>query len=527
MHHLAIQVIKPLRHFVERPYLAGYTGPVSNFVMVVKEAVENSLDACEEAGILPDILVDIQQVEEGVYRITVADNGPGISADLIETAFCKLSSSKAFRYRQTRGTMGVGIKVALGLSTRLQARPIKTITKTEGEKDYNGFVWRLDYNNEKMAIVEKRVGPLETVLDIIESDFVKEKYSSKSGLILEFFFPNLRFTEKVVDYLHRLYLINPHINLRARTPKGDCFNWKRVIDVPPNPPVEIKPPIKSATVGGLIQLFGEKKEEKTATVLRKYFHGFTPTNQRKLAEELKKHGLQDVLKEKAGNVSHAAAEKIIQAIAKLKQPKYGQCLSLVGEDNIIRTVKQVYGDERVRFVDCVSRHGQYGGGLPFAVECALAEIDGLGGWEIYRYANRCPILIHESKCDIYQLVKERIKWNTYGITETSPVLFLIHIASVHLPFLSTAKTALILPDEIYREITLALQELGRRYNRRVTKRAEREKKVQRGKQLYVLLNRLAEEATLLARKKEKPDIRNTFIKIVGKAVAEEVLKGEK
>src|SRR5436189_3179322 len=63
--------------FTKNRHLLGFDNPQKALLTAIKEAVDNSLDACEEAGILPTLRVDILQLAEDRFRIGVEDNGPG------------------------------------------------------------------------------------------------------------------------------------------------------------------------------------------------------------------------------------------------------------------------------------------------------------------------------------------------------------------------------------------------------------------------------------------------------------------
>ena len=64
--------------FTKNRHLLGFDSPAKALLTTVKEAVDNALDACEEAGILPDLAIEITEISETRYRIAVQDNGPGI-----------------------------------------------------------------------------------------------------------------------------------------------------------------------------------------------------------------------------------------------------------------------------------------------------------------------------------------------------------------------------------------------------------------------------------------------------------------
>ena len=64
--------------FAKNRHLLGFDNPRKALLTTVKEAVDNSLDACEEAGILPEVWVQIEAVGKDKYKVAVQDNGPGI-----------------------------------------------------------------------------------------------------------------------------------------------------------------------------------------------------------------------------------------------------------------------------------------------------------------------------------------------------------------------------------------------------------------------------------------------------------------
>jgi len=68
--------------FTKNRHLLGFDSPRKALLTAVKEAVDNSLDACEEARILPEIKVKISRIgqSEKQFTMTVEDNGPGIPA---------------------------------------------------------------------------------------------------------------------------------------------------------------------------------------------------------------------------------------------------------------------------------------------------------------------------------------------------------------------------------------------------------------------------------------------------------------
>ncbi|MEF8904501.1 MAG: ATP-binding protein, partial [Haloarculaceae archaeon] len=97
-------------------------------------ACHNSLDAAEEAGILPDIYVEIEEAGD-YYRLVVEDNGPGITKEQIPKVFGKLLYGSRFHKReQNRGQQGIGISAAVLYSQLTSGKPARITSKTEGKQ---------------------------------------------------------------------------------------------------------------------------------------------------------------------------------------------------------------------------------------------------------------------------------------------------------------------------------------------------------------------------------------------------------
>ena len=75
--------------FAKNQHLLGFDNPRKALLTTVKEAVDNSLDACEEGGILPEVWIHIESVGKDKYKIGVQDNGPGIVKKQIPLIFGK------------------------------------------------------------------------------------------------------------------------------------------------------------------------------------------------------------------------------------------------------------------------------------------------------------------------------------------------------------------------------------------------------------------------------------------------------
>ena len=100
--------------FLKNRHLLGFDNPTRALMMVVKEAVDNALDATGEMKVLPEIKIELKQINENRFIVIVEDNGPGIVKQQIPNIFGKLLyGSKFHTLKQSRGQQGIGISAAV------------------------------------------------------------------------------------------------------------------------------------------------------------------------------------------------------------------------------------------------------------------------------------------------------------------------------------------------------------------------------------------------------------------------------
>ncbi len=144
--------------FTKNRHLLGFDNAARALLTSIKEAVDNSLDACEEAGILPDITVRIEQITESRYRMIVEDNGPGIVKAQVPKVFGKLLyGSKFHRLRQSRGQQGIGISAAGMYGQLTTGKPVVVTSKIGKGKPAHSFELRIDTNANKPVVDHETV----------------------------------------------------------------------------------------------------------------------------------------------------------------------------------------------------------------------------------------------------------------------------------------------------------------------------------------------------------------------------------
>src|SRR5262245_56457894 len=140
--------------FTKNKHLLGFDNPRKALLTTVKEAVQHSMDACEEAGIVPEIWVKITQVKANRLRVSVQDNGPGIVKKQIPLIFGKLLyGSKFHRLRMSRGQQGIGISAAGMNGWMTTGAPVKILSMTSPRKPAHYFEIQIDTRRNQPAMI--------------------------------------------------------------------------------------------------------------------------------------------------------------------------------------------------------------------------------------------------------------------------------------------------------------------------------------------------------------------------------------
>jgi DNA topoisomerase-6 subunit B len=453
--------------FTKNRHLLGFDNPRKALLTTVKEAVDNSLDACEEAGILPDIKVEIDEVSDSRYRIAVQDNGPGIVRQQVPKIFGKLLyGSKFHRLKQQRGQQGIGISAAGMYGQLTTGRPVRIISRPGKRRPARLF---------HLVIDTKKNAP------VIQKD-QEIDWENGHGTLVEIELEAVykKGQRSVDDYIEQTALANPHVELHYRPPKGDEKLYERVAKELPKESKEIKPHPYGLELGLLLRLAKETKSRNLRGMLTSEFSRVSGTVADQICQTA---GVNATAR--PSRLSGAQVELLFHAIPKVKiMAPPTACLSPIGEELLDRGLR-----ERLQadFFTSVTRSPAVYRGNPFQIEVGLAYGGDLSGEDpvtLYRYANRVPLQYQRSACAITKSAIS-IDWKKYGLQQArgalpfGPLLIFVHIASVWVPFTSESKEAVASYPEIIKEIRLALQEAGRRLGMFVRKRkreADEEKK---------------------------------------------------
>ena len=155
--------ISPSEFFYRNRDLAGFSNPAKALYTATRELVENSLDACESAEILPNIYVRMTPIidqlnasEPRTYRLKVSDNGPGIDPEKAPDAFGRVFYGSKYKLRQARGMFGMGGTMAVLYGQITTSKPVIIYTSIDGKKTHK-FTLRIDIQKNEPVIIKKEI----------------------------------------------------------------------------------------------------------------------------------------------------------------------------------------------------------------------------------------------------------------------------------------------------------------------------------------------------------------------------------
>ncbi|MGE3174227.1 MAG: DNA topoisomerase VI subunit B [Planctomycetota bacterium] len=470
--------------FTKNRHLLGFDSPRKALLTAVKEAVDNSLDACEEARLLPDIRVEIRRYKdhENQFTMIVEDNGPGIVRAQVPNVFGRLLyGSKFHRLRQSRGQQGIGISAAGMYGQLTTGNPVRVKSRTSKRAIPLEFDIRIDASKNKPVSTDRE----------IEWD---KDHGTRVEIDLE---GEYRRGQRSVDEFLKLCAVaNPHVQFTFADPDGNERVYERATKELPKEVEEIKPHPHGVELGILMKMLQDSDNRTVSAFLQGDFSRVGP----KVAKEIcQGAGIKPETNPRRLSTEDVTRLKKSIDKTKIMAPPLS-CIAPIGEDLIVKGLQK---EVEAEFYVASSRAPVVYRGRPFAVEVGIAygkigetlemtesgkivaitkkqqNQEALMGAaddpiKLIRFANRVPLLFQQSACAITKAVIAT-NWKNYGLQQPrgslpiGPMVVFVHIASVWVPFTSESKEAIAGYDEIQNELRLALMDCGRKVGIHVRK----------------------------------------------------------
>ncbi|MBS3060715.1 MAG: DNA topoisomerase VI subunit B [DPANN group archaeon] len=473
--------------FKKNRQMLGYSGKIVSLTTVIHEYVTNALDACEEAGILPEIYVKLDKLGHEHYKLIVEDNGPGIPKKLVGKVFATMLAGTKFHvFKQARGQQGIGAAGAVMFAQETTGKPTKIITG-QGNNEVHEMRVAIDLKTNSAAISDEKIYSGRMRGTRVETELKHVLYQkSEQG-------PD--------EYIRRTMLVNPHAKLTYMDPDSITTVYDRASGQIPKQPKEAKPHPKGLETSDLMAYATKTKARSVASFLESEFtrmsNAKTKEIQDRVAFDMNKRP-QDLRWEEAEQVCQA-----IEKISFIAPPT--DVLIPIGQNNLEKALENILTPE---FKDILTRPaGIFRGGVPFQIEVAIAyggksgkvgeaELEQLGeakkdNIEIMRFANRTPLLFDSGGCAITKAIQS-VDWKRYEIRPENPLTIMVNFTSIHVPYTGAGKQSIASEDEVLKEIRLALMEVGRKVGRYVAGKKKMYEQEQKKKTLEMYIKPVAD-----------------------------------
>ncbi len=461
--------------FYRNRTIAGFDNPARSLYVSVRELVENSLDACEGAGVLPEVHVSLQHLKtdsseaEGMLRgsqvfgLRIQDNGSGIRREDAPRLLGRMLTSTRFALKQSLGTFGLGGSLALLYGQITTQRPIEITTGRIGEESKHKIVMRLDIEHNEPILVHEEQLP---------------KDPREHGTTIEYYLQGdwFRSKRRITEYFLQTSMIVPYASMRFDNPDGESLQLTRIIETLPQQPKEAKPHPKGIDVEMLKRMIKESRRSTLKSFLRGSFQRVGESTAEKF---LASAGLDPAAAPKAlSNENLVHMMKKLEAYSGFLAPS-SKSLSPAGLDVLEAGIRRL----RPEFVIVRQRPPSVYEGHPFIVEIGAAYGGELTpAIRLYRFANRIPLL-YDERTDVSSQVIRDLNLKNYGLRQNDPLAFFVHICSTKIPYKTVGKEFIGDIDVIRREIDLGLKDClrrlgeGVRRKRRVHQQERRESRL--------------------------------------------------
>src|SRR5215831_10240922 len=270
------QEISAADFFYRNRDIAGFTSPSRSIYSTIRELVENSLDACETGGIPPDIYVRLSHESgpvdgPGAYIVRVEDNGIGIPPEIIPSAFGQVLFGSKYKLRQTRGTFGLGGKMALlygQITTHGEAR---ISSATNAKQRITEVLLRTDIQHNKPVVLKKKTYPNGSRWRGTAIEFKTEADYTRA-------------MPRILEYFKQTAIIVPYANLSFVDPRGRYYHFSRGTTAVPPAPTETSPHPHGVDVETVQRMLRLTRATTLSDFLQKDFQRIGETGAKKFLE---------------------------------------------------------------------------------------------------------------------------------------------------------------------------------------------------------------------------------------------------
>lgn len=582
----------PAEFFAENKNIAGFDNPGKCLYTTVRELVENALDSAESISELPVVEIIIEEIgkskfnsmiglvdreridqelyddyetakarekrlakqardqeiqaknaalgkkvkesasktirgrgEASFYRVICKDNGRGMPHDDIPNMFGRVLSGTKYGLKQTRGKFGLGAKMALIWSKMSTGLPIEISSAMKGQ-NFISFC-RLDID------IHRNIPHVHLHEKLENKD---HWHGAEIQVVIEGNWTTYR--SKILHYMRQMAVITPYAQFLFKfvsetSDKNVTIRFARRTDVMPPVPMETKYHPSAVDLLLIKRLIAETSKQNLLQFLQHEFVNIGKSHAERLIGEMGEEFSPKMA------VKSLSSQQIVRIHQLFRQAKFddpsGDCLSPAGEYNLrLGIIKELHPD----MVATHSGSPQVFEGHPFIVEAGVSVggKDVKQGLNIFRFANRIPLLFEQGADVVTRTAVKRINWGSYKINQAQDKIgVFVSIVSTKIPFKGTGKEY-IGDDisEIASAVKTAIQQCCIQLKSKIVKRIQAREQQERKRNMskYIpdatnaIFDVLGEMAQMHASKKKRYDDEDAEIlrKVSTRVLTKEMLK---
>jgi DNA topoisomerase VI subunit B len=424
-------------------------------IALTKELIDNALDACESAGVSPEITLT-----HAGRRLTVQDNGHGLPLTTLERSLDYLVrvSDKAYYVSPSRGQLGNALKCVWAAPYVLSPHRKSCLTVAT---DRGQFLIEVELDHlaqqPRLTLTVQEEGKIKTGTAIL-IEWPQEASYHWCAESPDSYHPRLHPRSLLQAYA----LFNPHATFayagaEARTWLAAQPGWtKWTPNRPTSPHWYTAARFQQLLTGYLVADRRTGRRRSVREIIAEFdgLSGMKARQEVAMEAGLHRATLEDLVAQETLDTARVA-ELLTAMQARAREVK-PQALGVIGQDHLTHMLTEAYGVDP----DTLTYRCQKGvvDGLPYVLEVACgwpADAEEGTGVRLYGYnhapALRTPFPQLEALCDQVE------------IDESDPVTLLVHLTCPRLDATDRGKTAVTLPDDIEEALKTQVERVTKRW----------------------------------------------------------------
>jgi DNA topoisomerase-6 subunit B len=470
--------ISPAEFFYRNRQMAGFGNSTQAVYSTLRELVENSLDACEDAQRIPRIRIVADRQSSDIMSIKVADNGSGLPYQQVPEAFGRVLYGNKYDRKQKRGTFGLGVTMAILYGQITTDSPVHVHTQ----------------NSSGPGRVYSILVDVEENIPIIESEQEQVRPTDGTTVTITLMGDLNRARERIVEYLRLTTIASPHAVIEfdlCSEGTETVGGWSSIV---PKPPVISKPHPRAADSELLRRMMVKSPSKRVHDFL---VESFQQMGTRTATRFLKFFGLSPSVR--IDSLDRATVSRLSVSLRQFEgfgRPE-SRCLSPIGEEAFLQSIESLFSASWSQYA---KRNPSEWQGNPFFVEGIAAFGSNFPRTDtptIYRFANRVPLL-YDASDDVMMKIVKRINWKHYGFSVPMPFALFIHFGSTKVPYRAAGKQSLAHMAEVETEVTGLIRTLGRSLRKFAGRRDQSKRDARKMREFSEMFNVVAKYGPALA-----------------------------